>query len=220
LSGTSTTWYKCAGSTSIWKQIYLKNFASFNPQPSKKAKDWKGEIQKKIKLYGWDFEQYRHLVGNVKINYKIDPPMDFENDSHIHRLLELRVNDQLLPFMGYFGAGDVCYGDWIQEVFQPLFRNFDAGNNNHNWDFCDQGMPAFDFVKEGPICKLSIVEGICGGGPLPDWQNIEFLVEDLRAEYLKFLEELHEELLANYGHHGKEFWDALKLDPMGKKKKK
>jgi hypothetical protein len=36
--------------------------------------------------------------------------MDFENDSHIHRLLELRVNDQLLPFMGYFGAGDVCYG--------------------------------------------------------------------------------------------------------------
>jgi hypothetical protein len=36
--------------------------------------------------------------------------MDFEKDSHIHRLLELRVNDQLLPFMGYFGAGDVCYG--------------------------------------------------------------------------------------------------------------
>lgn len=62
-------------------------------------------------------------------------------------------------------------------MFQPLFRNFDAvsldavkifistnsnmqGNNNHNWDFCDQGMPAFEFVKEGPICKLSIVEGL------------------------------------------------------------
>eukprot|EP00029_Vermamoeba_vermiformis_P006346 TRINITY_DN2460_c0_g1_i2.p1 TRINITY_DN2460_c0_g1~~TRINITY_DN2460_c0_g1_i2.p1 ORF type:complete len:119 (-),score=25.76 TRINITY_DN2460_c0_g1_i2:8-364(-) len=113
--------------------------------------------------------------------------------------------------MGFFGHDDVCYSDWIKDVFETLLERFDQDINDHFWDFCDQNKPAFDFKKEGPICKLSIVEGCCGGGPDPRWQNREFLVEELRAEYLKFLKKLHEELITKYGKDGQEYWDELEL---------
>eukprot|EP00029_Vermamoeba_vermiformis_P006347 TRINITY_DN2460_c0_g1_i3.p1 TRINITY_DN2460_c0_g1~~TRINITY_DN2460_c0_g1_i3.p1 ORF type:complete len:247 (-),score=21.79 TRINITY_DN2460_c0_g1_i3:8-748(-) len=208
-SGISKIWHKCSKDDHIWRRIYFNTFANFNPKPHDDVNDWKEEIKKKIKIYDFNFEQYEHLLGNVKINYKLNPPVELSG--HLHKRLELRVNGDLLPDMGYFGPDDACYSDWIERVFEPLFRRFDKNINDHCWDFCDQNMPAFEFKKEGPICKLSIVEGCCGGGPDPRWQNREFLVEELRAEYLKFLKKLHEELITKYGKDGQEYWDELEL---------
>jgi hypothetical protein len=73
-------------------------------------------------------------------------------------------------------------------------------------------MPEFVFEKEGPICKLSIAEGICGGKADPDWQQVPFLIEDLRVEVVRFLEELHQELVTKYGNNGQEFWNELGVE--------
>jgi hypothetical protein len=60
---------------------------------------------------------------------------------------------------------------------------------------------------------------MCGGPAHEDWQNIPFLIEDFRVEYINFLEELYAQLMRDQNQNGaKDFWSKLKVK-MSKKGK-
>eukprot|EP00029_Vermamoeba_vermiformis_P007881 TRINITY_DN3536_c0_g1_i1.p1 TRINITY_DN3536_c0_g1~~TRINITY_DN3536_c0_g1_i1.p1 ORF type:complete len:154 (+),score=4.68 TRINITY_DN3536_c0_g1_i1:29-490(+) len=103
-------WYSSYKHTYVWKQIYYNTFGDFNPKPRGDTSNWLQEIKNKIQFYGPDFDKYRHLLGNVKIRWKLDPPVEVGAGCHIHKTLGLYVDNRLLPEMGYSGPNSVCYG--------------------------------------------------------------------------------------------------------------
>jgi hypothetical protein len=107
--------------------------------------------------------------------------------SHIHGYLNFEIDGRSVPHMGYFGADDVCFNQWIA-VFAGVRKAVQRQLPFYKFDEFEQGQPAFLFeVKPGSRIALSIIKSESGEGhDDPDWQQVTFRYADFKAEFLDF----------------------------------
>ena len=121
--------------------------------------------------------------------------LDMDYHHHIHGGLRIEVQGRFLPYLGYFGADDVCFSLWLGEL-ESVYNTFEEqAVASYTFDEGEQGQPAFLFEKEGGNVFLSIVDSeYSEEGADSNWQRVKFLYEDFRAQYLStkaaFLSEL------------------------------
>ena len=108
-------------------------------------------------------------------------------DEHIHGGLRLEFIGRLVPYLGYFGPDDVCFGTWFEELglVADAFRASTEGR--HFFDEGEQGQPAYLFERRGDYAFFSIVDSEFSGGQAdPDWQGIQFSPHEFLAAHDKF----------------------------------
>ena len=115
------------------------------------------------------------------------PLTKLDDDSHIHGGLRFQINGRTVPYTGYFGADDACFGAWLQE-FAGVYAAFAASETaRYVYDEGEQGQPAFVFERRGDTAFLSIVDSELSDGVAdPDWQWAAFDYADLCEQYLRF----------------------------------
>ncbi|MBC7806464.1 MAG: hypothetical protein H7145_09970 [Akkermansiaceae bacterium] len=123
------------------------------------------------------------------------PLPSLREDSHIHGGFRLVIGGRVVPYMGYFGADDVCFGDWLTEL-DGVMEAFAADEvATYVYDEGEQGQPAFVFEREGDVAFLSIADSkISDGEAHPDWQRAVFHYTDLRDEYAHFRADFADEV--------------------------
>jgi hypothetical protein len=92
--------------------------------------------------------------------------------SHIHGGLRLEIAGRLVPYLGYFGPDDVCFGQWLRELWHAAHA-LDQPGGRHVFDEGEQGQPAFVFEREGDRGFFSIAASAESEGD-PNWQRVEF----------------------------------------------
>lgn len=102
-------------------------------------------------------------------------------DSHVHGGLRLEFAGRLVPYLGYWGPDDVCFGQWIGELVQAVAAMSQPGGR-HVFDEGEQGQPAFVFERDGERGFFSIAASeLSGAGGDPDWQRVEFSPAEFMA---------------------------------------
>jgi hypothetical protein len=95
-------------------------------------------------------------------------------DSHVHGGLRLEFAGRLVPYLGYWGPDDVCFGQWLGELVQAAAAVSQPGGR-HVFDEGEQGQPAFVFERDGDRGFFSIAASeLSGSDGDPDWQRVEF----------------------------------------------
>lgn len=118
---------------------------------------------------------------------------------HIHGGLRLEIAGRLVPHLGYWGANDVCFGQWLAELAQ-VSEAISSPGGRHVFDEGEQGQAAFVFERDGDRAFFTIADAemweLKGGKSDPDWQRIEFCPFEFVSSYERFresfLKELHE----------------------------
>ncbi|RKH97612.1 hypothetical protein [Corallococcus sp. AB038B] len=113
-----------------------------------------------------------------------------EDEPHIHGELRWTLAGRQVPGMGLWGPDDVCLGEWWDGVNATLTEL--AAEGAYTLDSCEQGSPAFLFERRGESILLSIVAGMGGGDPKPDWQQVPFAWDDWVKEVGAFKRRLRE----------------------------
>jgi hypothetical protein len=107
-------------------------------------------------------------------------------DSHIHGGLRLEIGGQLVPYLGYWGPDDVCFGQWLGELRQAA-RALEQPGGRHVFDEGEQGQPAFVFERDRERGFFSIAASeISGADGDPSWQRVEFVPGEFVAAYAGF----------------------------------
>lgn len=132
-------------------------------------------------------------VGN---NSRRLPLAELEaSHAHIHGTLLINIGDRFVPYMGYFGANDVCIAQWIGEL-EKICHEF-KGNDyaRYCFDEGEQGQPAFLFEREGEMIYLSIIDSALSDGEGDDdWQKVGFIYREFISEYEAFCKQFSAEL--------------------------
>ncbi len=124
------------------------------------------------------------------------PLSELTANNHIHGGLRVEIAGRLVPYLGYWGPDDVCFGQWLDELRQAAAALAQPGGT-HVFDEGEQGQPAFVFEREGDRAFLTIAASeISDGQADPDWQRVEFSPSDFLAAHIQFRESLLAELLA------------------------
>lgn len=120
----------------------------------------------------------------VSLNYKIVKVLNDESAfRHIHGLLNFKIGNVTVPYMGYFGAEDVCFNTWFEELSNVII-SYRKGEKTYLFDEGEQGQPAYQFDFEDGLCFLSIIDSpISEAEGDPDWQKVKFEMTDLEAAY-------------------------------------
>ncbi|WP_375755285.1 hypothetical protein [Corallococcus exercitus] len=113
-----------------------------------------------------------------------------EDEPHIHGELRWTLAGRQVPAMGFWGPDDVCLGEWWDGLNATLPEL--AAGESYTLDSCEQGSPAFLFERRGESVLLSIVAGMGGGNPNPDWQQVTFAWDDWVQEVRAFKRRLRE----------------------------
>ena len=108
--------------------------------------------------------------------------------SHIHGGLRLEIGGRLVPYLGYWGPDDVCFGQWLNELWHAA-RALEQPGGRHVFDEGEQGQPAFVFEREGDRGFFSIAASEESDGD-PGWQRVEFVPAEFIAAF--------EDLLASF----------------------
>jgi hypothetical protein len=110
-------------------------------------------------------------------------------DSHVHGGLRLEIAGRLVPYLGYWGPDDVCFGQWLGELEQAA-RVLEQPGGRHVFDEGEQGQPAFVFEREGDRGFFSIAasEASDGGVADPDWYRVGFVPAEFVAAYTRLRE--------------------------------
>jgi len=58
---------------------------------------------------------YENLAAMVVNDRK--PLSDLALDRHVHGGLRLEIGGRLVPYLGYWGPDDVCFGEWVNELW-------------------------------------------------------------------------------------------------------
>jgi hypothetical protein len=115
---------------------------------------------------------YENLAAMVVNDRK--PLSDLAFDRHVHGGLRLEIGGRLVPYLGYWGPDDVCFGEWVNELWLAAKALRDPGGR-HVYDEGEQGQPAFVFEREGDRGFFSIAASeISEEEAHPDWQHVEF----------------------------------------------
>jgi hypothetical protein len=106
--------------------------------------------------------------------------------SHVHGGLRLEIGGRLVPCLGYWGPDDVCFGQWLEELWYAAEALRTPGAR-HTFDEGEQGQPAFVFEREGDRGYFTITTSESSdGGPHADWQRVEFSPSDFVAAHDRF----------------------------------
>ncbi len=131
-----------------------------------------------------------------------------EKRSHIHGNLHFEINGRKLPYMGYWGENDVCFGEWIQ-VLRDAINAREAGQLSFTYDEGEQGQPAFQFDFDNKQVAISIVASkISDGEADPDWQYEIFDFAEFKEQFKLF----QKNFLSSIEHVDKEIfarWQKL-----------
>jgi hypothetical protein len=112
-------------------------------------------------------------------------------DGHIHGGLRIEIGGRLVPSLGFFGPDDVCFNEWLKQLWQVAQAFHSAERGEHTFDEGEQGQPAFVFERVGDAGFFTIADsGFDAGRANPEWQRIQFSVADFVAEHSRFRESL------------------------------
>jgi hypothetical protein len=107
-------------------------------------------------------------------------------DSHIHGGLRMEIAGRLVPYLGFWGPDDVCFDQWLGELWQ-VARAMGQPGGRHVFDEGEQGQPAFVFHRDGNRGFFTIAaSGISDGPADADWQRVEFSPADFIAAHQRF----------------------------------
>ncbi len=121
---------------------------------------------------------------------------------HVHGRLEIRVQDRLLPALGYFGPDDVCFNEWTHELAQLVDELTRDEMASYIYDEGEQGQPAYRFDRRDDLVLVSVLEGTGGGQVDPDWQSVPSKFSDLINAVSEFVTELTSEMRAQAADTG------------------
>ncbi|HEX9062427.1 MAG TPA: hypothetical protein VF941_19825 [Clostridia bacterium] len=116
--------------------------------------------------------------------------LDDKEYTHIHGELQIIINGNCVPSLGFNKNREVCLGYWI-ESFAAVINAFKSKENEYVVYSWEQGIPSFKFEKKGKSGYLSIVDesGSQAKG-MEEWQRKEFNIEDFYSAFYRFKEEL------------------------------
>jgi hypothetical protein len=115
---------------------------------------------------------YENLAAMVVNDRR--PLSELALDRCIHGGLRIQIAGRLVPYLGYWGPDDVCFGEWVGELGHAA-KAMKAPGGRHVYDEGEQGQPAFVFEREGDRGFFSIVASeISGASGDVNWQRIEF----------------------------------------------
>ena len=114
---------------------------------------------------------------------------------HIHGRLEIIISDKALPSLGYFGADDVCLNTWTYELRAVVDALDDNEEARYTFDEGEQGQPAYQFVREGEVLYVSVVDSILSGAPgNPSFQQVSCTWDAFREATAGYLRALRHKL--------------------------
>jgi hypothetical protein len=121
--------------------------------------------------------------------------VDTQYRTHIHGALHITVGARELPYLGYFGASDVCIGMWIDELVAATRAVSQHDPAEHLFDEGEQGQPAFLFRREGGQIYVSVVDSALSDTPGDsEWQRVACTVEEFTTGIDLFLQNLRSTL--------------------------
>jgi hypothetical protein len=129
-----------------------------------------------------------HVPGEASERLSLDALN--EDETHVHGELAWTIGERRVPSMGFWSPEDVCLGEWWDELSGAVSAL--AEGQPYTLDSCEQGNPAFHFSRSGDSVQLSIVAGMGGGEPRPEWTNVDFDWDDLVAALQRFKRELRQ----------------------------
>jgi len=115
------------------------------------------------------------------------PLSELTPDSHIHGELMLQFGGRIVPWLGFFGAYDVCFNSWLEELWSVAQAFELASNAKYIFDEGEQGQPAFVFERDRDRAFFSIADAEFSAGQAdPEWQRVEFSPIEFLAEHTRF----------------------------------
>ncbi|MFN6564919.1 MAG: hypothetical protein RMY28_034690 [Nostoc sp. ChiSLP01] len=123
------------------------------------------------------------------------PLTELDASSHIHGALLINIGNRFVPYMGYWGANDVCFSQWIEELERIRHEFKGSAQARYCFDEGEQGQPAFLFEREGETMYLSIIDSAISDGEGNDeWQKVRFSYREFISEYEAFYKRFCAEL--------------------------
>jgi hypothetical protein len=114
---------------------------------------------------------------------------------HIHATLAITINGRELPSLGFFGPDDVCLDNWVPVLTEVVAALSASPEGEYTFDEGEQGQPAFRWVRDGAVARVSIVASASSGGQAdPEWQHVPFAFHELREQVARFLDDLRSEI--------------------------
>lgn len=134
-----------------------------------------------------------------------------DEETHIHGELRWTIAGRRVPWMGFWGAEDVCLGEWWDGLNAAMAAL--ALGASYTLDTGEQGSPAFHFERSGSTVLLSLVASMGGGGPVPDWQQVPFAWDELVEGIRTFKRQLRVLLASRGSANLPEEWEARLSEP-------
>lgn len=99
-------------------------------------------------------------IGEESVNFPIKkiPEMEEAAYEHIHGHLTIKIGDEKLLHLGFYGDDDVCFNEWIPELSE-IVKNF-SKSSKCRYLYCsgEQGDPAFEFCREEDAVYISYID--------------------------------------------------------------
>ena len=122
--------------------------------------------------------------------------------AHVHGGLRLEIAGRRVPYMGYWGEDDVCFGQWLEEL-QHAVDALHLDDGRHVFDEGEQGQPAFVFERSGSKGCFSIAPSMLSDADGdPDWHRVEFSPPEFFSEFARMRSEFIAEILQEAPIHG------------------
>lgn len=130
-----------------------------------------------------------------------------ESGNHIHGLLQIKINGNLLPRLGFFGPDDVCFNEWVFELRSALRELRGSTSTSYIYDEGEQGQPAFLFERDDDVAFVSIVASQLSDAEAdPEWQRVQFSFSEFEREVEDFLSRLRGHIEIESSEFGERWW--------------
>lgn len=167
-------------------------------------------------LYITDFVGEEEKAVNLPI--KMIPEMEEAAWQHIHGYLSIKIGDEKLYSLGFFGEDGVCFNDWIGTLIGVI--NCFSKSSQCRFLFCDgeQGNDAFEFCKDNDSVYISYVDrevyhSILGaeffdGGRTNPEENADYTCDykDFDASVRDFIERFKKNIFFELGEFAPVWW--------------
>lgn len=124
------------------------------------------------------YENLAAMSGNDRL-----PLSQLLPTSHVHGGLRLEIGGRLVPYMGYWGVDDVCFGQWLVEL-ENAANALKHDGGRYVFDEGEQGQPAFVFERASSQGYFTIGSSeYSGEDGDPDWDRVEFSPTEFVATF-------------------------------------
>jgi hypothetical protein len=119
----------------------------------------------------------------------------------------MHFGGKALPCLGYVGNDDVCFNRWLEELHTVRDVLADSETAVYVFDEGEQGQPAFEFAREGPVLFVSVIDAEHSGGEAdPGYQRVACLWADFCAAFEAFCVSLRREVCDQTPDFGPVWW--------------